>query len=44
MMGSSSYARKPWQGKMDHPRDYIAEKGMHESRPRGCVTTRKMRP
>jgi len=30
MMGSSSYARKPWQGRMDHPRDCIVVKGMPE--------------
>jgi hypothetical protein len=35
MMGSSSCARKPWQGKMDHPRDCIAEKGMPEPGPGG---------
>jgi hypothetical protein len=35
MMGSSSCVRKPWQGKMDHPRDCITEKGMPEPGPGG---------
>jgi hypothetical protein len=35
MVGTSSCARKPWQGKMDHPRDCIEEKGMLEPRHGG---------
>jgi hypothetical protein len=43
MVGSSSCERKTWQGKMDHSRDCIAEKGMPKPRPGGWVTTRKMK-
>jgi hypothetical protein len=35
MVGSSSYVRKPCQGKMDHSRDCIAEKGIPEPGPGG---------
>jgi hypothetical protein len=30
-----SCVRNPWQGKMDHPRNCIAEKGMLEPGPGG---------
>jgi hypothetical protein len=32
---NSSYVINPWQGKMDHLRDYIAEKGMLDPGPGG---------